>query len=64
MSIPVAHVASVADSGLVRVIFRFANHTTRTVLIDPLTKAQQVESNGMAELDAVTGAPTPTWWNG
>ena len=60
---PVAHMACLAESGFLRVVFRYSDHTTRTVLVDPVTKAQRTEATGTAELDE-HGAPTPTWWNG
>ena len=63
MAAPVAHMAASAEGGYIRVVYRYADLTTRTVLVDPETKAQETEATGTAEL-ADNGAPSATWWNG
>lgn len=58
----IAHKAGTAHGGFVRVVYRYPDNTTRTVLKDPKTGETTLESEGTAQLDG-SGNPTATWWN-
>lgn len=63
MAAHVAYKASRTIGGQLRVVYRHADNSTRTVTLDPVTKERFSDSDGTATLDG-NGNPVPTWWNG
>ena len=56
-----AHKAGPAEGGFVRIVYRYDDLTTRTVLKDPVTGETVLEATGTARVDA-DGRLIPAWW--
>lgn len=60
MAAPIARVAKYVE-GELTIVYLYADLTTRTVTMDPVTKDTTLVTAGTAYVDG-NGNPTTTWW--